>query len=116
VRPTAVVVTMLGLTAVVGGCSLDPTESVTSLTVKNDLGYGVSLTACDDAACHSLPSTVNDHLAADQTMSVNVSSEGVPTYYRVTADSGGPSRCLALVAKNEQQPVLLSSSHLCGGS
>jgi hypothetical protein len=117
-RRAAVSLAILSLASAMAACSADVTQSNVVLTLQNDLGFGVTLTVCDDAACHSLPSSVNDHLGPDQTMTANVSTEGVATYYRVTADSGGPARCLALVVNGhpQQKTVVLSSAHACGSS
>lgn len=115
-RRAALILVGVGLVSVLAGCTGDPTEGITVVTLQNDLGSGVTLTACDDAACHSIASTVNNHLAPNQTMPANVSTDGVATYYRITADSGGPTRCLALVAKGQlkQKTVPLSSAQTCG--
>lgn len=113
-RRAAVGLVIFGASAV-AACTVDPSEGLTVFTLRNDLGFGVTLTACDDAECHSLPSTVNDHLAPDQGLPVNVSIDGVVTYYRILADSGGRPRCLGVVAHGtEKKTLLLSSSHACG--
>jgi hypothetical protein len=98
------------------GCS-DPTESTARIVLKNDLGVRVSLRICADARCRDLaPTNYQAVLEPGGTVTVNVSSEGVPTTYRVTVSGSPRARCLAL-RSHERPPtppvVLLSRSDEC---
>jgi hypothetical protein len=99
------------------GCQVisDSGESITTMTLLNDLGVTVDVTACDDPSCNSLPSTVHDRLAPGQRLAVNVSDEGIPDYFRVERDERAGRLCLRISVKDEppHSVVPLSSSYDC---
>lgn len=99
----------------VGACS-DPSESNTVISLNNDLGVRVLVAPCDDSHCGSLAGTVRNHLSPGGTLPVNVSTDGIPTYYRVDAEAGGPARCLSLVVHDTSRQLVipLSTSRDCG--
>ena len=98
----------------VAACA-DPTESNAVINLSNDLGGRVVLAPCDDSHCHSLAGTVRNHLAPGESVPVNVSADGVPTYYSIVAESGRPARCLTLVVHKTpvNSVVPLSTSQDC---
>jgi hypothetical protein len=100
----------------VTGCRAidDPTESITGLTLRNDLGVTVGLAVCDDDACHGLVDG-GDTLAPGRSLPVNVSIEGVPTPYRIDLPDGR-RLCLKLVVHGipRRSTVPLSAAHECG--
>lgn len=114
-RFARVALLLVALTAI-AGCRPSPPD-VTALQLQNDLGVGVRTAPCNDSACHSLAGTVRYTLSPGDVLPVNVSTEGVATYYRVEAASG-PRRCLRLVAHGEprESTVLLSSAGVCTAS
>ena len=79
------------------------------LELRNDLGSRVVL-ACEDFHCHHAGGTVKNHLGPGGTLPVNVGTDGVVTYYRVAADSGGSPTCLSLAVSGSPQDSVVSLS------
>jgi hypothetical protein len=94
---------------------VDPAEPNAVLTLKNDLNVSVVLVPCEDSQCHKLAGSVRNSVASGDTLPVNVSTDGVPMYYRVVAGSGGTAGCLALVVNKtpEKRIVPLSAAIDC---
>jgi hypothetical protein len=111
----AVLVVVLGA----AGCNVvdDPTEHNAVIQLHNNLGTAVTVSPCEDESCHHLAGTVRNHLAPGAILPVNVSADGVPTYYSVSR-SGAQSRCLRLVVNTTptRSTVLLSSAVACSTS
>jgi hypothetical protein len=111
----ALVVVALGL----AGCQVvsDPTENEAVLHLQNDLDVRVQLSPCEDSSCRSLAGSVRSQVAPGGSLPVNVSSEGVATYYRVD-ERGEPARCLRLMVKGtpRESTVPLSSAAACSST
>jgi hypothetical protein len=76
-------------------CRASASET-TVVKLRNDLDTSAVLVACEDFHCHEAGGTVTNHLALGDSLPVNVSIEGVPTYYRVVTSAIRNSKCLTL--------------------
>ena len=108
--------TLIIVTFIATACTravVDPTESNTVLTLKNDLGSQATLRACEDMQCRKLAGSVSNSIAPGDILKVNVSSEGVPSYYRVVTASTAGARCLVLNSSSQKNLIPLSAAVSC---
>jgi hypothetical protein len=80
------------------------------LTLKNDLSTRVVLSPCEDAQCHELAGSVQNSVSPGDTLLVNVSTEGVPSYYRVVTEQSETAGCLMLVLNETSQERIVPLS------
>lgn len=117
-RRHGVILLAVGAVSALAGCQAvaDPTENETVVHLLNDLDVTVGVAPCGDPSCRSLAGSVRNRLAPGGELPVNVSSEGVTTYYRVDRPHA-PSRCLRLVVNGKvgQRVITLSSATTCSG-
>lgn len=115
-RPTLLAGALLA-GAFLGGCQpvSDPGDTLTYMVLVNDVGVAVDVRWCGDPNCNSFPGTTHDRLEPGGRLSVNVSGEGLPDYYRIKRDDRPGQSCLRVSVKDEppRSVVPLSSSYDC---
>lgn len=105
----ALLVTASGVAA----CSSQADDNAV-VRLQNDLGSRVALAPCEDSHCHHLAGNVRNHVDPGESLPVNVDTDGVASYYRVSTD-GGSTSCVRLVVHRtpERSIVPLSSAVGC---
>lgn len=95
------------------GCRV-PAEDSATQRLYNDLGVRVGLAPCEDDSCDRLGGSVRYHLDPGGSLPVNVSNEGVATWYRIDEPGEAP-RCLKVVVNGipRRSTVPLSQGIKC---
>jgi hypothetical protein len=95
----------------------DVTEAGGKVYLRNDVNTPADLAICDDAQCGNMaPTQWRSRLSFGTEVGVNVSTEHVPTTYRVNFQGSGITRCLTLILDQTPQDHLvvpLSSAKPC---
>jgi hypothetical protein len=100
--------TIIGLSGCQSGESFQPDSA--SIVLRNDESTNVVVTACTDARCEHQAPTRERGLAPGDVLPVNLSTDDVPSYYRIS-EAKRTSRCLTLsLAENPANSVVPVSS------
>jgi hypothetical protein len=111
--------TAIAIVGAVGlaGCEpiSDPGDHMSGMAMVNDLNIEVGLAPCETTSCDSLGGTVRYHLHPGERLGVNLTGDGVATYYRIDFPNG-KSTCLRLSIKDRRpySTVPLSEARPCG--